>query len=312
MGFEFSKILQLTKFLGYLGLSGNSFEDFGTIAISKSLAINESLGELHLASNKITNVGASENFKALQINSVLTTLNLSKNKLGTKIAVPISKFLQLNKVIIDLRLASSMIDDQAGLQIAKATLSCSSLTSLDLCNNFFTEKVGLELEKILSKNRHILKLDVTGTQIHHFILHSLSELCHRNFQKVIEKRNRVFRIQLAKSQVCSGELEIKKILNHLLDQHQMLSEQLSTYEQKLEDVKTDEDISSVQLKKLIKDQEKEIMDAKCSRKQKTSQQIEEKQKFESESRRLQDQIASFQRKSLNLKERLEEKKKEIM
>lgn len=309
VGFEFSKILKLTNFLGYLDLSGNSLEDFGAISMSKSLAENNSLVELHLASNKITDVGATQIFQALKNNSVLTTLNLSKNKLGTKVAGPISLFLQANHFIIDLRLASSMIDDQAGLQIAQATLLCPTLARLDLSNNFFTEKAGLEFEKIFSRNYQILKVDVSGTQIHHFILQSLSGLCRRNYQKVIEERNRPFQVQLAKSEVSSGELEIKKrILDQLENQYQTLDENLSQCEIKLEDIKTDEDITVIQIKKLIKEQEKEISDAKLSRQLKIESQEENQRKFELQAQKLKDQIASFERKSVDIKKRLDERK----
>lgn len=214
----FDPVLRFHPYLGYLNLSGNDLKDDGAYVLANTLIENIYLVDLRLASCQITQAGGSAILQALMFNITLTYLDLSRNKLGGEFSHVASDFLKVNSTITHLDFSLSGIADEGGVCIVEATVSCLSLISLNLSNNFFTESAGPEMEKYLIDNKVILKCDVSGTQINHYSLHRINEICQRNLdllKQYIRKpsRNHALRVQFSASELGRKEEILEEALN---------------------------------------------------------------------------------------------------
>lgn len=294
----FSKSLLIYSNLGYLDLSFNDLGDEGAMQIAQSLRINQTLVELHLASTKITSTGGIALAESLQENQTLTTLNISKNKLGDRTASAIADSLAINKTLTTLIISSSMLSNDGGIQIAQASPLCPSLTSIDMSDNFFTEDAGSAMEKLFRDNPTILKIDVNGTQINHFSFHALNEICARNAQMLKQKEQKPLRNQLVKSQYSVVELQRKKeILRNLIDEKNDLQEKIDDLNQKIQNLKADEEVNASMLTKQIQEREQQMTNEKVD--------------FEEKMNKLQESLKEFEEKKTEISATLESQLKSI-
>lgn len=218
---KFARVVEFTQYLGYLDLSDNNLGDEGAVLIAKALEKNQTLVELHLSNCLITSVAGIAFAEALIKNDVLTTLNISRNKLGDETADALARVLPDNRTITTLNVSTAMITNIGGVAIATAAKDCPSLINIDMGNNFFSEEIGASFEQIFKLNTHILKINVSGTQINHFSFHALNEICQRNAALLKRKKKQPVRNTYLQVRYISGELKRKdQILKGLVRYNQ--------------------------------------------------------------------------------------------
>ncbi|KAK8866656.1 hypothetical protein M9Y10_009622 [Tritrichomonas musculus] len=306
----FSKTLLVYSNLGYLDLSYNDLGDDGAMQLAQSLRINQTLVELHLSSTKLTSTGGISIAESLKENQTLTTLNLSKNKLGDATAYSIAEMLTVNKTLATLMISSAMLSNDGGIQIAQASPLCPSLTSIDMSDNFFTEDAGSAMEKLFRDNPTILKIDVNGTQINHFSFHALNEICARNAAMLKQKEQKPLRNQLVKSQYSVVELQRKKeILRNLIDEKNDLQNQIDELNQKIMNLKSDEEVNASMLTKQIQEREQQMTNEKVDFEEKMNKLQESLKEFEEKkeeiSKTLESQLKSIEETQAKIKEKNE-------
>ncbi|EAY14390.1 Leucine Rich Repeat family protein [Trichomonas vaginalis G3] len=296
VAFKFAKFIEQTKYLGYLDLSDNVVGDDGAEAIAHALEINQTIVELHLRNCQITTKGGVALVNALYKNEVLATLNLSQNKLGDETALALATVLSSNKTISSLNLSTAMITDKGGRAIAEASILCPSLISLEMCNNFFLEQTGTVFETIFKENRHILKINVSGTQINHFSFNALNEICARNNETLKRKKKQPARNTYLQMQYASAELKRKnEILEELIKENTNKKDKIKTIEEKTISILDAESNETSTLHKQIVEKEQNLEF--------------EKTEFASKNETIEAQLMELREKEKKLKADLDENKK---
>ena len=259
VSFKYADVISKTKYLGYLDLSDNNVGDDGAIAIANALEKNQTMVELHLSNCMITQTGGIALTKILDKNEILTTLNLSRNKLGDETADILSYVLPKNKAITTLNLSTGMITDKGGMSIAEASKFCPTLKNLDMGDNFFTEEVGSKLEKIFKENHYILKINVMGTQVNHFTLHALNEICERNAATLKKKKKQPIRNTYLQMQYIAAELERKEnILENLIKYNSRMRREISDIDDETMKLVEKEIASSGEIERQIVEKEQNL------------------------------------------------------
>lgn len=300
------------SYLGYLDISGNEIGDEGAAHIASILTGSKTLVEVHLADNKITPQGGVLIAKALRENQVLTTLNLSKNRLEDATAFSIAEVLTVNSTLRTLTLNSAMISNAGGVKIAEASVACTSLTSILMNDNFFTEDAGTAMESLFRENTTVLKIDVSGTQINHFAFHALNEICQRNLGLLKQKEQRPLRNQLVKSQYSVVELKRKEeILAKLVAKKEELQEQIDTLNEKIQNLKSEEEITAMNLTKQIQEKEQQMLTEKADFEEKMKKLEEDLHEFEAKREQLAAQYESQLQLTQETRTKIEAKRKEL-
>jgi len=304
-----SSALSTHHCLGYLDLSMNIIEDEGALAIANSLSTNTSLVELHLSDCKLSQKSGVMIAKALLTNCTLISVNLSKNKLGDETALAFSETLKKNSSMTNLNLASISMTSNGGIQLSMAADFCESLVSIDMSDNFFSEETGRIMEKIYKKNKNILKINVSGTQINHFSYQALNEICARNMAIIKKEEKRPLRSKFLKLKFIKTELDIKnRILRELSDKTRQLQLQIDEINSEIRVNQNDEDSTKNILTKNIVEREQFIELEKHEfkeKKQKLETMLSE-QKAKKES--LKSLLESQQRSTADTRIKIEEKK----
>lgn len=296
VAFKFAKYIEKTNYLGYLDLSDNVVGDDGAKAIAKALETNQTIVELHLRNCQITRTGGAALANALLKNEVLASLNVSQNKLGDETALALAIVLQSNKTITTLNLSTAMITDRGGRAIAEASILCPSLISLEMCNNFFLEATGTDFEKIFKVNTHILKINVSGTQINHFSFNALNEICARNADTLKRRRKQPARNTYLQLQYASAELKRKdEILHDLERQNHHMKDEIKTIEEKTIAILDSESNETSNLHKQIVEKEQTLELEKTESAAKTE--------------KIEEQLVTLREKEKKLRQDLEENKK---
>lgn len=179
-----------------------------------------------------------------------------------------------------------------------------------MSDNFFTEDAGSAMEKLFRDNPTILKIDVNGTQINHFSFHALNEICARNAAMLKQKEQKPLRNQLVKSQYSVVELQRKKeILRNLIDEKNDLQNQIDELNQKIMNLKSDEEVNASMLTKQIQEREQQMTNEKVDFEEKMNKLQESLKEFEEKkeeiSKTLESQLKSIEETQAKIKEKNE-------
>lgn len=153
----------------YLNLDSNLISDDGMTYLGEALEKNRTLLHLSLNENLCFAAGAERLSYYLQWNAVLLELHINNNPLGPQGVKHIGDMLTANNTIQHLDLSNvELVRSKYSTGLMAITFGltkCRSLTSLSLRNNDLDDDNVAELGQLLSTNKYIVQLDLTGNRI---------------------------------------------------------------------------------------------------------------------------------------------------
>lgn len=181
-GIALAESLKTNESLIVLDISDNEIGDLGFMAISQALIENFTLCELNVGNNGITDQSADHISELISQNNVLCCLDISKNGIGDIGAHAIAQSISGNDSLTKLNLSSCRISDEFAVEIANALKENKGLRVLKICDNFLTRECGYSILEAIRTNEIIFSIDVSATQIDHFVAQAINQLCSRNKQ----------------------------------------------------------------------------------------------------------------------------------
>lgn len=219
-GIELAGSLSRSDSLIVLNLSNNQIGDEGFIEILKVLLKNQTLTELDVSNN---NIGSSISELLGQVvakNRVLYSLNLTNNFIGDSAAFAIASSIGKNESITKLSIASCRISDEGAIAICNSLVKNTVLRKLYINNNFLTRESGYRIIDALRGNEYIFVLDLSATQIDHFVIKAANDLCTRN--KQIQKetdlqplKKQLVQLSIQQTKMPEAEMRLKNLENKL-------------------------------------------------------------------------------------------------
>lgn len=205
-GASLGSSLKKHPMLSIINLSDNEIGDDGFCYIVDALILNQNITEVNFSNNKLTSESAVLIEELLTKNQVMYSLDFSKNSLGDLAAQAIARALRANNDLSRLILTSCRISDNGAIAIARALAKNRSLKYLKLSDNFLTRESGYCILENIRKNECILTLDLSATQIDHFVAKAIKDICKRNLQI-----QREFDLQPLKKQIVQLSIQRTKM-----------------------------------------------------------------------------------------------------
>jgi len=221
-----------------LDISNNNISDEGFSAISQVLRANFYLTELNISNNGITSVVADDIHQLLIENDILCYIDFSKNPISDQGAFSVSEAIKRNQSLTKLNISSCRITDNGAIAISQSLSSNTTIKSIKLGDNFITRDAGYSILENIRSNEYLFSIDVAATQVDHFVMKAIRDLCKRNINIQKEKE-----LQPLKKQIVQLSIQRTK-----MPEAQMRLKTLSEYQQKIEkDVaETDNKISDLE------------------------------------------------------------------
>jgi Ran GTPase-activating protein (RanGAP) involved in mRNA processing and transport len=166
----------------FFDLCGTAFGDEGIFTVLKVLFQNDTITDIDVSENQFPEKCADLLEAVLKENRVLYSVNLSQNAVGDVGAEAISHALVINESLNSLSLSSCRITDRGANAIGKNLCLNHFLREFRLRHNFLTRKCSYAILEAVRCNESLSVLDLTATQIDHFVIQSTNDLCKRNHQ----------------------------------------------------------------------------------------------------------------------------------
>jgi predicted nucleic acid-binding Zn-ribbon protein len=142
------------------------------------------------------------------------------NSLGDDGAFAVASVIGTNACITFLSLASCRITDKGALELASALVQNSTLRKFKINDNFLTRECGYGIIDALRGNEHLFLLDLTATQIDHFVIKAARDLCIRN--KQIQKetdlqplKKQLVQLSIQQTKMPEAEMRLKELDTNL-------------------------------------------------------------------------------------------------
>lgn len=165
-----------------LDISHNNIATAGFTAILEALKDNIYLTELYASYNSF-DYGCSEALlNLINENQVISVLDLSRSAIGDEGAIAIARYLAKNEALCTLDLSTCKITGEGAVAIAEAIAVNKNVMHLSLADNFLTREEGYELIDIFRVNEILREINLTSTQIDHFVIQAACDICKRNRQ----------------------------------------------------------------------------------------------------------------------------------
>ena len=181
-GMALGSALKTPSMLSIINLSDNEIGDDGFCSMVDALIVNQNVTEVNFSNNKITSESAALIEELLTENKVLYSLDFSKNPLGDTAAYAIATAIPSNNDLSRLTLTSCKIADGGAIAISEALAKNSALRYVKLSDNFLTRESGYSILDNVRNNECIFTLDLSATQIDHFVIKAVKDICKRNQQ----------------------------------------------------------------------------------------------------------------------------------
>lgn len=181
-GKAIARSLEKGSLLIVLEIGTNALGSDGFAAIVEVLYTNQTLTELDISNNCIDVSAAPLLKKLCATNEVLDSLNVAGNHIGDECALAIAETIGSNESLTTLSIASCRITDKGAIAVATALVLNRTLRKLRISDNFLTRESGYKIIDILRKNEFLFVIDVTASQIDHFVIKATCDLCIRNRQ----------------------------------------------------------------------------------------------------------------------------------
>lgn len=166
---------------GRLDLCKQSIGIEGCEMISEVLKNNKTINAILFGTDGIGNIGAAKVAELISENETLETIYLGCNNIETSGVTALSKSLEQNKSVKGLWLKRNPLGVEGAKKIAEMLRKNSTLKVLDLVTTAI-EKEGLDaiLEVLMTENRSLKKLYLSGNQIDEIQAEKLKELLMKN------------------------------------------------------------------------------------------------------------------------------------
>ena len=166
---------------GRLDLCKQSIGIEGCEIISEALKHNKTINAILFGTDGIGNIGASKVAELITENETLETIYLGCNNIETEGVTALSESLEQNKSVKGLWLKRNPLGVEGAKRIAKMLRKNSTLKVLDLVTTAI-EKEGVDviLEVLMTENRTLKKLYLSGNQINEIQAEKLKELLIEN------------------------------------------------------------------------------------------------------------------------------------
>jgi hypothetical protein len=253
--------MQLPNKISVLLLADNSLGDEGVIELLNVLMDKETLVELDVSLNHFEEATAEVIGQFIGTNKVIYRLNISKNIIGDNGAQLISSRLEQNGSLASLDLSSCRIADPGAIGIARALRRNTALTTLRISDNFLTRECGYVMVENIRHNEHIQKIDVSATQIDHFVIQALVALCKRNRQ--IEKeiglqplKKEVIQLSIQRTKMPEAESRLAVLEEHRNE----LEEEVGSLDEDLDNTQNTATANILQSRKQIQTAEEGIVE----------------------------------------------------
>ncbi|OHT07555.1 hypothetical protein TRFO_05189 [Tritrichomonas foetus] len=313
-GVELAKSLKNNRSLVVLNLNGNQIGDAGFGEILKVLLDNQTLTEIDVTGNAIGPSVAPLLESVIKRNHVLYSLNMTNNLIGDDGAFAIASSIGENEGITKLSIASCRITDDGAIAICHALVSNTILRRLMINDNFLTRESGYQIIDALRGNEHLFVLDLTATQIDHFVIKAVNDLCVRNRQIQKETdlqplKKQLIQLSIQQTKMPEAEMRLRNLENTLDDVVQKIVHKEGEIEtrrieadSKLKDLR--KDIQDVE--QLITEEKKTIQDLEEEGKKLQNEHKNTKKQTEDEIAREKSIIATYEEKCKKLDSEIKE------
>ena len=180
-GIALAKSLKSSQLIS-LDISHNNIDTEGFRAILDVLKDNIYLTEFFASFNQFSSEISFELMELIHNNRVLSVLDISRNILGDECAFAIAEYLSENDSLITLDLSTCKISGEGAVAIAESVSANKTLTNLSFADNFLTRDDGYQLIEVLKENETLKDINLSATQIDHFVIQAARDLCKRNIQ----------------------------------------------------------------------------------------------------------------------------------
>ena len=244
-----------------IDLSSNSIGDDGITAIFTALLATQTVTELNVSNNNITGAVSPLLARVIAENEVLDVLNLSVNFLGDEGANAIADVIGKNEALTSLSIASCKITDAGAIRLVEALVENQTLRRFKISDNFLTKENGYTILESLRLNEFLLNIDLTATQIDHFVLKAVSDLCVRNRQIKKETNLQPLKKQLVQLSIQKTKMpEAKAHLKRLENTLEGIEQAIESADEKLIQTQVNADEEIRQLNKSIQERKDMIVE----------------------------------------------------
>jgi hypothetical protein len=244
-----------------LDLSGNLIGDAGFSALLEVLITNQTVTELNVSNNAFGKDVAPLLTRLIADNPVICNLNLSMNSIGDDGAFAVAEAIGENESITNLSLASCRITDRGAIGLAASLVHNVTLRKFRINNNFLTRESGYSIIDAIRGNEHLFLLDLTATQIDHFVIKAANDLCLRNKQIQKEKDLQPLKKQLVQLSIQQTKIpEAESRLKNLESTLSQIETEIATLEEDLDATKIRSDQELMHLTKTISEKSHLITD----------------------------------------------------
>lgn len=270
-GVQFATNLYQLKSLNFLDVSNCNLDGKAGAFLAKSISAGTNLIILNLSNNPIGNDGMTQLFNAIEscntiteffvsntninhqcaeairnlilFNDILTILDISANHIADAGARAVAASITKNTSLTSLSIASCHISDVGALEVTNALVDNKDLTSINLQDNFITKDCGYQILECLFKNKYLTVINISSSQVDHFVISAINELCTRNIQLKKEIKHAPLKQQLIQLSIQRTKMpEAKAKLKSLQEQKNQLIEK--NFELDQESYKTTSDFES--------------------------------------------------------------------
>ena len=265
-GVAFAQALSKPNMITVLNLSKNKLGDEGVGALLSVIADLQTLTELDLSDNGFSDACAESLEDMLKRNHVLCLLNLSQNSLSDAGACAVANAMLSNDSIDRLQMSSCKITDYGAKELAEAFVANTNCKSLCLSDNFITRECGYAILQSLRHNETLFSFDISATQVDHFVIKAIADLCKRNRQ--IQKG---IALQPMKKQIIQLSIQRMKIpeaqarLTNAENTRDNLEREVIEVEGELETTEATSNTNIRELLKAIEDTKHSIVEEKEAR-----------------------------------------------
>jgi hypothetical protein len=251
--------------IAFLNLADNGLGDAGVTDVLRVLMNMETLTELDLSCNHFGAATADVVADFISTNRVIYSLNISKNNIGDAGAISIARSLEKNDSLTRFDMSSCRVSDPGAVAVAVALRSNWALTCLKLGDNFLTRGSGYAMIEHLRGNEQLRKVDLSATQIDHFVIEAIASLCRRNIQLQKEINLQPMKKEIVQLSIQRTKMpEAETRLAGLQEQRTGLEMEVADLDEGLESTQSNADSNIFHLRKQIQATRESIADEQAS------------------------------------------------
>ncbi|EAY16906.1 Leucine Rich Repeat family protein [Trichomonas vaginalis G3] len=243
-GSAFMNHLHLLKSLTFLDISNCNLDGKAGAFLASSINKGVNIIILNINNNPIGNEGMSQIFEAVENsititefyasntncnqicapmiknlitnNQILTILDISTNHITDPGAHAVAESISQNISLTSLSIASCHISDEGTLEVCQALSTNQELVIINLQDNFITKEYGYKILECLSKNNTLTNINLSSSQVDHFVISAIQDLCNRNIRrkrdvKYAPLKQQLIQLSIQRTKMPEAEAKLKTL-----------------------------------------------------------------------------------------------------